>query len=1037
MIRTAHVLFTAILVAVCGLVLADMPQWGMGVLEASTHSSPSLSVQTMDGNRPQPDRASGVSDPDGTASYAVPSSNPDQNADGNRGGARSVHAAASNTERTLVSNTGQSADGRVLVGVQGPLTYSYAQQFTTGGHGGDYGLAGVGAALIEVESGALPKVSIFTDSSGEPGTSLYVLTKPQTIQSGSVNTFTAPNGATLTANTEYWVVFENESSGGSGSQYRVGISNSDDEDAGEASSWSIADKRRVRSRNNGPWIVHSTVLRIAIEGIVDPRAGLGSLELQDPDGDSVALVPPFDYQTYDYTAHVDNDVDEVTLTLSKIVDGATVEYMVEYLDGSGITITDEDSVKDGLQVYLSEGDTTVRLRVTATDGVSTRTYTVIVTRFPATTPVLVSNAGQITASGRLPDIIAQGLRTGPSTPGYRLSSIEVDLDSSSSDRLVRIAPRQTDANRPDLGNDAEIITLSNPDTIVSGYNHYTAPPGTTLKPDTVYYIVLTNSAGTAEPVGNALYTLHADEDTGGAPGWTVENHRLRRTAPTDPWTSIPSTVKIRVNGHTLASRDSTLSEVRVTDAGDSNLALTPTFSPQRTAYNLSVPRQVDEMTFVSVTSHPGASFYYRTPFHYRINDIDSGRDGHQISLALGRNPIQIFVTAENGHDTRVYSLEVTRSAISSDAALSRLELTYDDGGTETAIVLDPSFDADTTSYAASVGNTVDRITVAATRNDDNAVVAYLDADDDPIADADDTEDGHQVALAVGQNTIRVRVTAENGNTTQNYSAVVSRAAASSDAALSRLELTYDDGGTETAISLMPAFHAATYSYSSSVDHSVGEITVVSTPNDDASAVAYLDGSDSAITDADTGTGGHQVPVWVGRNTIRVRVTAQDGNTVRTYSVMASRSDECRRNDGPDTCAGGSHDRPGISIPRCQENGVSIFWHARNGLEAEPPEGWKIERRHWDSGEWVVRTFSFIGEQADALQTKHENYWDWVDTSAVWNVDYTYRVRAINADGSDMDGRVWSRRAPVECWSPNTLVGKQELSSSGQSRALDI
>lgn len=137
---------------------------------------------------------------------------------------------------------------------------------------------------------------------------------------------------------------------------------------------------------------------------------------------------------------------------------------------------------------------------------------------------------------------------------------------------------------------------------------------------------------------------------------------------------------------------------------------------------------------------------------------------------------------------------------------------------------------------------------------------------------------------------------------------------------------------------------------------------------------------------------------------RVRAINADGSDVagRVWSRHAST-----------ICTGGILDQPGISVPRRQDNGVSIFWHTRNRGEAEAPEGWKIERRHRDSGEWVVRTFTFIGADADALQTFNEKYWDWVDTSAEGNVEYTYRVRAINADGSDMDGRVWSRRAPVE------------------------
>ena len=91
----------------------------------------------------------------------------------------------------------------------------------------------------------------------------------------------------------------------------------------------------------------------------------------------------------------------------------------------------------------------------------------------------------------------------------------------------------------------------------------------------------------------------------------------------------------------------------------------------------------------------------------------------------------------------------------------------------------------------------------------------------------------------------------------------------------------------------------------------------------------------------------------------------------------------------------------------------MFWHTENRGRAKAPDGWKVERRHWDSGGWVVQTFTFIGSEADALQTFNEHYWDWVDEEAGFDEDYTYRVRAINADGSDMEGRDWSRRAPVE------------------------
>ena len=137
---------------------------------------------------------------------------------------------------------------------------------------------------------------------------------------------------------------------------------------------------------------------------------------------------------------------------------------------------------------------------------------------------------------------------------------------------------------------------------------------------------------------------------------------------------------------------------------------------------------------------------------------------------------------------------------------------------------------------------------------------------------------------------------------------------------------------------------------------------------------------------------------------RVRAINADGSDLvgRTWSRYAAA-----------ICRGGSLHQPGISVPRLTEKGVSMFWHTRNRGQAEPPDGWKVERRHWDSGGWVVRTFTFIGADADALQTHSELYWDWVDEEAGFDESYTYRVRAINADGTDMDGRTWSRRAPVE------------------------
>ena len=71
-----------------------------------------------------------------------------------------------------------------------------------------------------------------------------------------------------------------------------------------------------------------------------------------------------------------NDVDEITITPTVNESNATVEYQ----DSSNTEITDADGVKTGQQVSLSEGANTIKVKVTAQDTTTTRTYTVTVIR---------------------------------------------------------------------------------------------------------------------------------------------------------------------------------------------------------------------------------------------------------------------------------------------------------------------------------------------------------------------------------------------------------------------------------------------------------------------------------------------------------------------------------------------------------------------------------------------------------------------------------------------------------------------------------
>ncbi len=110
--------------------------------------------------------------------------------------------------------------------------------------------------------------------------------------------------------------------------------------------------------------------------------------------------------------------------------------------------------------------------------------------------------------------------------------------------------------------------------------------------------------------------------------------------------------------------------------------------------------------------------------------------------------------------------------------------------------------------------------------------------------------------------------------------------ASNDATLSGLELTGVDIG---------AFDPATTNYAAEVDHDVDQTTITPTANDDgASYLVKLDGA----ADAD-GT----VSLAEGSNVITVEVTAEDGNTAKTYKVTVARAAPAVPPDAPDKPTG--------------------------------------------------------------------------------------------------------------------------------------
>ena len=180
--------------------------------------------------------------------------------------------------------------------------------------------------------------------------------------------------------------------------------------------------------------------------------------------------------------------------------------------------------------------------------------------------------------------------------------------------------------------------------------------------------------------------------------------------------------------------------------------------------------QPDDYTATSGTlTFPAGSRTTRTVTIPIINDADE-EDDETFEVEFGPPSVGAF---DSGGAKATVTIEANDPP-SADATLSGLALK--NAADDSAIDLNETFASGTKSYTVTVANAVDEITVEPA-SDHNATFAYLNASDTVLTDADSLKTGFQAALAVGANTIKVKVTAEAGDShTDTYTVVVTRRA---------------------------------------------------------------------------------------------------------------------------------------------------------------------------------------------------------------------------------------------------------------------
>ncbi len=299
-----------------------------------------------------------------------------------------------------------------------------------------------------------------------------------------------------------------------------------------------------------------------------------------------------------------------------------------------------------------------------------------------------------------------------------------------------------------------------------------------------FYFNIGNVTGQATKTALTSLTLNVDGIPLRINAATVDSGAIYWSYnPDTDWTdgrTVKLTLRSAAHQATAPSTDAALLDLRAlrnTSASGtfSGLALSPSFAAATTAYTASGLYAVTHVKLILSTNHPQATVEVGLQGK-TLTAVTSGESG-PIALSVGANVITVKVTAQDPDFTKTYTVTVTRGQPSTNAALSGLTATQADSasGPFSALTLNPSFAAATTAYTASVPNSITYLKLRPTASDSTATVEV--GKGSSLAAVTSGQPSGPISLSFGENAITVKVTAENGSTTNTYTVTVMRASA--------------------------------------------------------------------------------------------------------------------------------------------------------------------------------------------------------------------------------------------------------------------
>ena len=398
----------------------------------------------------------------------------------------------------------------------------FAQSFAAGG---TYTITSIRLAYADAQGDEISASIWEVDSGGLPRRKVRDLDPPDSFAVGTLE-FTVPGGGLhVGRGGVYAVVFQAEDSATDG--MTIGLTTSDDEDAGAHNGWSIGDS--YAWEQNGVWHTSTSgeAIKIGVKGYSGQAPGA-------PTG-LTALATGQSRIYLSWTAP--------TRAGSSAISGYRIEVSTD-----GETWT---------ELVADTGSTDTTYAHTGIPAGAARHYRVLAINATGAGPpsdtamdtanVLVSNASQpvtaTTVMGR--GSYSQGFTAGSHSDGYALTAIEVvSRDAEGDDFTADLYA--TDTNGVPTGTATALTAPSGAGAFAAGRIRFTAPAGTKLASGETYAIVINRNGS-----GNVTLPFYASdaEDPGKASGFSIADTSAFNTFGTWVTSGRTTSLGIAVRGH--------------------------------------------------------------------------------------------------------------------------------------------------------------------------------------------------------------------------------------------------------------------------------------------------------------------------------------------------------------------------------------------------------------------------------------------------------------------------------------------------------